>query len=151
MEFKKEKRIIEQQVKASGIEKMFDAKRMNLRAGILKDKNPNISYERIRHHVIKEEVRSILKKSLYWTIKWLTPPKEMDLRVEEIHYVACQFLAHGMKAIPDKYRYTPTNIFKDQRKLVKTFNNSGEEIILDATPQLIMMPRGLGKSTNFTL
>lgn len=149
MNFKTEKKLIDIQVKASKIDQMYDSRRMNSRVAILKEENPEVSYDQIHNHVIKEEVRNITKNHLYWLIRWLTSASDMDQRVEEIHYVACQFMQKGMDAIPDKYRYTPNNVFQDRRRFVNTRDSQNNEIIVDATPQLIMMPRGLGKSTQF--
>lgn len=98
--------------------------------------------------VVRRACRDLFKTNHMFAILWTTDIRSYKWIIEP-HFVCADFLQRGMVAIPDKYRYTPNAKFIDRRDLVQTTDTLGKPIILDATPQLIMMSRSLGKSVDF--
>jgi len=86
----------------------------------------------LTYHALRETVVQVVKDDLLWLIKWGSGLEWID----EVFYVACDFLKRGMEALPEKYKAAI-----GQGAFFKWSEN--------ANTTLIMMPRGIGKSYNF--
>ncbi len=100
-----------------------------------------------RFVVNREVMAEVFRRHLYWAIRWMTPQQNID-QVHRVHYVICDFLERGMDAIPEEWR--KVGEFYWRGRFVKTQDSRGKEKRVDVTPQIIMMPRGEGKSFCFT-
>lgn len=101
--------------------------------------------------VYRELVAQVVKRHLYWFLRWMTPQEERD-RIERVHFVICDFLERGLAAIPDEWR--AVGEFYDRRRFIERTGCAdllGVPYLIDVTPQIILMPRGLGKSHGFTI
>ena len=103
-------------------------KRKQLREMIVALTKEGLSQPAIYYYAYVPIIRDILKDDFYWFIRWATDVN----RVEEIHKNIIRFFETG--ELPDNYKYAEHAIFKYSK---------------NANVQIVMMPRGLGKTTIF--
>lgn len=77
-------------------------------------------------------IRKILKEDLIWLMRWMSDPT----RIEEVHQTAYDFFRYGPDVLPKEY-------------LDSIDQNGHFQWNANATRELILIPRGVGKTTVF--
>ena len=113
----------------------------------LRKSDANISDTDLRFVVNRGVIAEIIKTHQYWFSRWMTSAGNLN-RIEQYHYVLYDFLERGLVAVPDEWR--KVGEIYDRRNPVEITNSRGDKIIYDITPQMIMLPRGLGKTNGPT-
>lgn len=97
-------------------------------------------------YVYRQVVASIIKDDLIWLARWVTDNRN-EHRIERVHEVAWNFFKHGPSSIPDDYKRACNFNYKPYVAQYK--DSSGKIIQRDFRPKLLLIPRGLAKTTIF--
>lgn len=109
-------------------------------------RNNNFSYEYIDFLVLRDCIRRIITNDLIWLAKWCTD-KASQMFIEEVHRIAWDFFNKGISAIPKKYQMAGKFNYKPFRR--ELYNGEGKIEMVDVTPKLLLIPRGLAKTVTF--
>lgn len=94
-------------------------------------------------------IAAIIKTHQYWFSRWMTSKSKL-YRIEQFHYVVCDFLERGLDAVPEEWRKVGEWYDRRNFQLLPEKTSSGKDRYYDISPQIIMIPRGLGKTNMFT-
>jgi len=137
-EYKKYTAFLEKNIRESGIDDcmkkpVYREYGEKIRDAFWKE-YPDSTREEAQFFVNTSVIRKILKEDLIWLMKWIADPT----RIEPVHQYAYDFFKYGPDCLPKHY----FDAMHDEQGGFLQFNPK-------ATRQLILLPRGIGKTTVF--
>lgn len=96
--------------------------------------------------VHRSAVADIVQNDLYWMTRWVTE-KRYGYRVEKIHKMASDFFKFGPSILPEEY--LKVGQFQYRPNILKYKDNMGYDAEDDFAVKMLIIPRGLAKTTQF--
>jgi len=145
----KDLRLLESRIKESGISRVLEQpeykKWGNNKYESLR-KTTQFDSDSINMVVKRSMIADIIANDLYWFARWVTEAKD-QFRIERVHKIASDFFRVGPSAIPDDLKGVAHYAYRP--RILEYVDNMGYKAKDDFSVKMLIIPRGLAKTTIF--